>query len=58
MTEAQTHGWRPVFAKHPGIKVLEAEPVQRPKVRRHGKPSPIMIVNGGPLWSCLLSLKR
>jgi ribose transport system substrate-binding protein len=27
MTEAQTHGWRPVFAKYPGIKVLEAEPV-------------------------------
>jgi ribose transport system substrate-binding protein len=27
MTEAQTHGWRPVFAKHPGIKVLEQEPV-------------------------------
>ena len=27
MTEAQTHGWRPVFANYPGIKVLEAEPV-------------------------------
>jgi ribose transport system substrate-binding protein len=27
MTAAQTVGWRPVFAKHPGIKVLEAEPV-------------------------------
>ena len=27
MTEAQTHGWRPVFAKHPGMKVLEQEPV-------------------------------
>jgi ribose transport system substrate-binding protein len=27
MTEAQTHGWRPVFAKYPGIKVLEQEPV-------------------------------
>jgi ribose transport system substrate-binding protein len=26
-TEAQTHGWRPVFAKYPGIKVLEQEPV-------------------------------
>ena len=22
MTEAQTHGWRPVFAKYPGIKVI------------------------------------
>ena len=30
MTEAQTHGWRPVFAKHPGIKVLETEPVPVP----------------------------
>jgi len=27
MTAAQTVGWRPVFAKYPGIKVLEAEPV-------------------------------
>jgi len=27
MTEAQTHGWRPIFAKNSGIKVLEAEPV-------------------------------
>jgi len=27
MTGAQTLGWRPVFAKHPGIHVLEAEPV-------------------------------
>jgi ribose transport system substrate-binding protein len=27
MTEAQTHGWRPYFAKYPGIKVLEVEPV-------------------------------
>ena len=27
MTAAQTHGWRPVFAKYPGIKVLEQEPV-------------------------------
>ncbi len=27
MTAAQTTGWRPYFAKYPGIKVLEAEPV-------------------------------
>ena len=27
MTAAQVVGWRPVFAKYPGIKVLEAEPV-------------------------------
>ena len=27
MTAAQTTGWRPVFAKYPGIKVLEQEPV-------------------------------
>jgi ribose transport system substrate-binding protein len=27
MTAAQIVGWRPYFAKHPGIKVLEAEPV-------------------------------
>ncbi len=27
MTAAQTTGWRPVFAKYPGIKVLEEEPV-------------------------------
>src|ERR1700683_3994694 len=27
MTAAQTVGWRPVFAKYPDIKVLEAEPV-------------------------------
>ncbi len=27
MTAAQTLGWRPVFAKYPGIKVLEQEPV-------------------------------
>jgi ribose transport system substrate-binding protein len=27
MTAAQVTGWKPVFAKYPGIKVLEAEPV-------------------------------
>jgi ribose transport system substrate-binding protein len=27
MTAAQIDGWKPVFAKYPGIKVLEAEPV-------------------------------
>jgi ribose transport system substrate-binding protein len=27
MTAAQVVGWKPYFAKHPGIKVLEAEPV-------------------------------
>jgi ribose transport system substrate-binding protein len=27
MTAAQVGGWKPYFAKHPGIKVLEAEPV-------------------------------
>jgi len=27
MTAAQVTGWKPYFAKHPGIKVLEAEPV-------------------------------
>jgi ribose transport system substrate-binding protein len=27
MSEAQTRGWRPVFAKYPGIKLLEQEPV-------------------------------
>ena len=27
MTAAQVAGWKPTFAKYPGIKVLEAEPV-------------------------------
>ena len=27
MTAAQVIGWKPYFAKYPGIKVLEAEPV-------------------------------
>jgi ribose transport system substrate-binding protein len=27
MTAAQVEGWKPYFAKYPGIKVLEAEPV-------------------------------